>query len=99
MVTYEVNLDIEREVSADYLTWLKAHMDEIVSLEGFVDAQCHEVESSSEERLVLSVHYRIESREHLDSYFRDHAERLRGDGLTKFEGRFSAERRIYKELW
>ena len=99
MVTYEVNLEIEREVSAAYLSWLKEHVDEILALDGFVSAQCHEVESSSEERLVLSVHYRVESREHLDAYFRDHAERLRGDGMKKFEGRFSAERRIYKELW
>ena len=99
MVTYEVNLGVEREVAADYLAWLKPHMVEILSLEGFVEARCHEVESTGEELLLLSVHYRVESREHLETYFREHAERLRGDGLRKFDGRFSAQRRIYKELW
>ena len=38
------------------------------------------------------------SREDLEEYFQKHADRLRGDGLTRFEGKFTATRRILHSI-
>ncbi len=99
MITYEVNLEIEREVAEAYGVWLRAHVDELLAIDGFESAHCHEVESEADGPLRLTVQYRVQTREHLETYFQQHAPRLRGDGLAKFEGRFTAERRIYRDLW
>jgi hypothetical protein len=40
--------------------------------------------------------YRLASQEHLDAYFRDHAERMRADGMRRFGGKFSATRRVLR---
>jgi UMP-CMP kinase len=42
------------------------------------------------------VSYRVESREHLQEYFDVHSKRLRGDGIKRFNGKFTASRRILK---
>ena len=99
MITYEVNLEVEREVAEAYCDWLRAHVDELLGVEGFQEARCFEVESDTDGPLCLTVHYRVETRELLEAYFTEHAARLRGDGLARFEGRFRAERRIYQDLW
>ena len=99
MITYEVNLEIDREVAEAYGAWLRSHVDELLAIDGFQEAHCHEVESEPDGPLCLTVHYRVETREQLEAYFREHAARLRGDGVAAFEGRFSAERRIYRKLW
>ena len=97
MVIYEVNLVIQADIQQAYLSWLKAHIPEVLALDGFMGARCYEVETEGPE-LALTVHYSVETREHLETYFEVHASKLRGDGLTRFEGKFSAERRIYSEL-
>ena len=99
MITYEVNLVVDREVADAYGAWLRAHVDELLAVDGFREARCFEVEADEGGPLLLTVHYRVETREQLEAYFNEHAARLRGDGLAQFEGRFRAERRIYSDLW
>ena len=43
---------------------------------------------------VWSIHYRLKNRESLENYFREHAQRMRQEGLRRFAGKFSAHRRI-----
>jgi len=40
--------------------------------------------------------YRVDSRKLLEDYFDHHAARLRGDGLKKYGGKFTVDRRIMK---
>jgi hypothetical protein len=41
-----------------------------------------------------TVHYHLTDRDALDRYFEEDAERMRSEGADKFEGQFSAERRV-----
>lgn len=41
-----------------------------------------------------TVHYHLDSREALDRYFEEDAERMRAKGNDQFEGEVSAERRV-----
>ena len=40
------------------------------------------------------MRYHLESREALEQYLRDHAPRLRADGIARFGERFRATRRV-----
>lgn len=97
---YEVNLDLDAAIRAEYLAWLSAHMREICALPGFVGAQCWEVAEPAAEpgRVSLCVQYTLRDAAALDAYLREHAPRLRAEGEARFGGRFRASRRVLRRL-
>ena len=98
MVIYEVNLTVDVAIADAYAAWLAPHIDEVVAVDGFTSASWWIVETDGEDtsRVRWCVQYHVESRDALATYFRDHAERLRGDGLARFGGRFTASRRVLR---
>jgi hypothetical protein len=108
-VVYEVNLDVDGEVRDEFLSWLSEHVEEMLALEGFLGAEVYERSPEDDgagqdagggppARLLVTVHYRVRSRDALGAYFRDHAPRMREDGLRRFGGRFRASRRVLERL-
>ncbi len=95
MVIYEVNLLIDDEIYNDYYEWLKVHIQEMLVFKGFILCDIFEIESDKKE---LSVQYKVKSREDLEDYFLNHAEKMRNGGIKKFTGKFSANRRILKMI-
>ena len=97
---YEVSLDVDAAVAAEFLLWLRAHIGEICALPGFLGADLHEVDEPAPApgRLALCVRYRLRDAAALESYLRDHAPRMRAEGLARFEGRFGASRRVMRVL-
>lgn len=95
MLTYEVNLQVDESIAAEYRDWLREHVAEMLSLPGFVDATVFEVREPVEPgRMGMCVHYRLRDRAALDAYLRDEAPRMRDVGVKRFGGRFSASRRV-----
>jgi hypothetical protein len=99
-VVYEVNLDLDAAIRGEYLIWLAAHVEEICALPGFRGAVVFEVTDPppAPGRASLSVQYRLVDQAALDVYFRDHAPRLRSEGLARFGARFRASRRVLAAL-
>jgi hypothetical protein len=95
-VVYEVNLDLDAAIRDDYLAWLDAHIAEICALPGFTGAQRFEVidPAAAAGRISLCVQYALRDKAALDAYLRDHAPRLRAEGVAKFGDRFRASRRV-----
>lgn len=100
MIVYEVNLFVQRGDEAAFRAWLDAHVREIVALAGFIGAQVFEREQppADDGEFALCTQYRLRDQAALDAYLRDHAPRLRADGLARFAGRFRAERRVLRHL-
>ena len=98
MILYEVNLEIDAAIAADYRRWLREHMREILALPGFVSAELLEpIEPAPDTaRPALCVQYRLRDDAALAAYLREHAPRLRADGEARFGGRFSARRRVLR---
>lgn len=106
MLIYEVNLTVDGDVAPDFSAWLREHIREMLKLDGF-DAAALYVRSDDPDALPeddaptgarhWTVHYQVESRDHLRNYLDTHAERMRQDGLDRFEDRFAAERRVLKQ--
>jgi quinol monooxygenase YgiN len=94
MVVYEVNLHVDADVAGAYRDWLGGHVRAILEIEGFVGATLYEQEAAPDGRRHFTVHYRLRDRPSLDAYLRDHAARMREEGLARFGSRFSADRRV-----
>lgn len=94
MLIYEVNLDVDRGVAGAYAAWLGPHIGEVLAVDGFASAEWWSVDDAPAGRVLWCVQYRVQDRAALDAYLAHHAARLRGDGLTRFAGRFSASRRV-----
>lgn len=99
-LVYEVNLEVEDAIAADYRAWLHAHVAAILALPGFLDAGVHEVLEPAPPAgfAGLCVHYRLESEAAYTAYLRDHAPRMRAEGEARFGGRFRARRRVLRPL-
>ena len=97
-LVYEVNLEVEETIAADYRKWLRGHVAEILALPGFLGASISEVlEPAPTAGFVgLCVRYRLEGEAAFAAYLREHAPRLRADGEARFGGRFRAHRRILR---
>lgn len=96
MIVYEVNLFVQRGVEAEYRAWLDGHVREILALPGFLGAEVFERRepAPAEGELVLCTQYRLRDAAALADYLREHAPRLRAEGITRFGERFRAERRV-----
>ncbi|HEX6614463.1 MAG TPA: DUF4286 family protein [Rhodanobacteraceae bacterium] len=94
MIVYEVELDVDAALADEYLPWLRAHVQQMLSLPGFEGAEVFErLEPVPEPgRVGYCVHYRLRDRSDFDAYLRDHAPRMREQGLRAFGERVRASR-------
>lgn len=98
MIVYEVNLTVDSSIYDEYIEWLRAHIDEILELEGFMSALILESRAATHHHRSLVVHYRIESEEALNAYFEGPARRIRTDGAERFGDQATASRRVLRVL-
>jgi hypothetical protein len=97
-VAYEVNIDLDAAVEAEYRAWLRDHVAGILALPGFIGARVFDVldPPPAEDRVSICVHYRLHDEASLQAYFDQHAARLRAEGAARFGGRFRASRRVMR---
>ena len=97
-VVYEVNIDLDAGIEAEYRDWLRHHVAEILALPGFLDARVFDVidPPPAPGRIALCTQYLLRDEAALQAYFDLHAARLRGDGIARFDGSFNASRRILR---
>lgn len=104
MLIYEVNLDVDSHIYAEYLPWLQQHMNEICTLPGFINATLYKqiankLVSDIEENVHhLTVHYQLEDELSLESYLNNEAQRKRAQAIQLFGDSFRATRRILKKM-
>jgi hypothetical protein len=99
VIVYEVNLRVRREIADDYRTWLHLHVAQMLALPGVVSAEIFAVpEHDDAARVAMCAQYRMRDSDALDAYLRDHAARMRADGVARFGSGFSAERRVLLPL-
>ena len=93
MIIYNVTVNIDDSIHKEWLTWIKEHIPQVLATGKFTEAKLTKV--LVEEDLggvTYSVQYRATSREALDAYYKEDAERLRRDGLSKFADKMLAFR-------
>jgi quinol monooxygenase YgiN len=93
MVVYEVRVSVDAGVRESYRAWIDGHVREILALPGFERAELY-VEDADGGEPVFVIRYHLVSRAALEDYLRDHAPRLRAEGLARFGDRMRATRRV-----
>jgi hypothetical protein len=93
-VLYEVNLEADAAIEAAFDTWLRDHIADLLQFKGFLSAEILGDDSQPPGKVRRIVQYRLRDQAALDDYVRDHAPRMRAQGIEKFGDRFSTERRV-----
>ena len=93
MIIYNVTVNIEESIHAEWLGWIKEHIPQVLATGKFDKATLTKVLVEEDMGgLTYSVQYRSYSREALDAYYKEDADRLRTDGLKKFADKMLAFR-------
>lgn len=97
-IVYEVNIEVDGSAADEYRRWLRAHVAELLAIDGFLGAQQFEVVDppATAGCVGLCVQYRLRDAAALEAYLRDHAPRLRADGVARFGERMRARRRVLR---
>ena len=93
-VVYEVTLNIDREITAEFDEWLTAHVADMLELPGFISAETLESETGEENRVQRVTRYTLSGRDELEAYLAGPAAAMRQDGIDRFGDHFQATRRI-----
>ena len=84
MIIYNVTINVDKTITKEGLEWIKEHIPQVLATGKFKEAKLTKVFVEDDEADTYSVQYRAHSREALDLYYAEDAERLRGDGLKRF---------------
>ena len=85
MYIYNVTINIDEAVHNEWLTWMESHILDVLNTGRFLSAKLTEV--LVEEEMggkTYSVQYTANTREDLDDYYANEAEKLRGESSKKF---------------
>ncbi len=94
MMIYEVNLMIPANIKKEYNQWLVEHIEEMLTIDGFLKVELYEIETSNPTEYELCVQYYLENSQTMINYEQHHAERMRGDGISRWGTQVKASRRI-----
>ena len=93
MIIYNVTVNIDDSIAHQWLAWIKEHIPQVLATGKFTDAKLTKV--LVEEQMggqTYSIQYRAISKEALNAYYENDAEKLRQDGLSKFGDKMLAFR-------
>jgi hypothetical protein len=85
MYIYNVTANIEESIHEEWLVWIKEHIPQVLATGKFEKATLTKV--LVEEDMggtTYSIQYKSYSREALDAYYKEDADKLRQEGLKRF---------------
>ena len=93
MIIYNVTINIEQSAHKRWLQWMQnKHIADVLATGLFNNARLVKVLVEEDEGVTYSVQYFCDSREKLNEYYKNHAPKLRQDGLALFGDKMLAFR-------
>ncbi|WNH08826.1 DUF4286 family protein [Thalassobellus suaedae] len=93
MYIYNVTSNIDESIHEEWLTWIKEHIPKVLATGKFEKATLTKVLVEEDMGgVTYSVQYRSYSREALDAYYKEDADKLRDEGMKKFADKMLAFR-------
>ena len=94
MYIYNVTINIEDDVHTQWLDWMQnKHIPDMLGTGKFLKAKlCKVLVDEELGGTTYSIQYTTKDKETLERYYKEDADRLRADGLERFEGKFVAFR-------
>jgi hypothetical protein len=103
MYIYNVTVNIENSLEKEWLTWMETHILDVLNTGKFISAKLTEV--LVEEEMggkTYSIQYTANTREELDAYYKEDADKLQLESLKKFGDKmlaFRTELKLVKEFY
>jgi len=93
MIIYNVTINIDESIHNEWLTWIKEHIPQVLATGKFTEAKLTKVLVDEENgATTYAIQYRAKSREDLEAYYKEDAEKLRQDGSSRFADKMLAFR-------
>ena len=94
MIIYNVTVNVDESVHNEWLAWMKTeHIPQVLGTGKFEKATLSQVLVEEEMGgITYAIQYRSYSREALEAYYREDAERLRSEGQKRFADKILAFR-------
>ena len=93
MIIYNVTINVDESIHQEWFNWIQIHIPKVLSTGKFTEAKLTKVLVEDEMGgVTYSVQYRAKSREDLDLYYKEDADKLRQEGLSKFADKMLAFR-------
>ncbi|APY10805.1 hypothetical protein BWZ22_05945 [Seonamhaeicola sp. S2-3] len=93
MIIYNVTANIDESIHEEWLEWIKEHIPQVLGTGKFDKATLTRVLIEEETGgVTYSIQYRAYSREALDAYYKEDAQRLRADAQKRFADKMLAFR-------
>jgi hypothetical protein len=103
MYIYNVTINIDETVHEEWLTWMEIHIPNVLNTGKFLSAKLTEVLVDEEMGgKTYSVQYTANTREDLDTYYQEDADKLQTESLRKFGAKmvaFRTELKLIKEFY
>ena len=103
MYIYNVTINIDNSVHAEWLIWIQDHIQKVLATGHFLSAKMTQVLIEEEMGgLTYSIQYTAKTRDDLDSYYEQDAEKLRNEALVKFGDKmlaFRTELKVIQEFY
>lgn len=103
MYIYNVTINIDESVHKEWLVWIEQHIPEVLATGKFISAKMTQVLVEEEMGgVTYSIQYTAKTREDLDSYYSQDADKLRVSGLQKFADKmvaFRTELKVINEFY
>ncbi len=99
MYIYNVTINIEKAIEQDWLRWMQEkHIPEMLATGKFSEAKLCQVMVEEEQGVTYSIQYTTDSKETLEKYYHENADKLRQEGAALFKGKFVAFRTELKVI-
>lgn len=94
MYIYNVTINVDETIEKAWLRWMQEkHIPEMLATGKFSEAKmCQVMVKEDLGGVTYSIQYTTDSKETLDRYFKEDADKLRKEGLELFAGKFVAFR-------
>lgn len=99
MILYNVTVNIESGVEADWLTWMKdIHIPEVMETGMFVEHKIFKLLQDEPQGSTYSVQYFAKSMREIEEYQAKYASKLQQDHTNKFMNKFVAFRTLLEKV-
>lgn len=96
MIVYQVNCQVDTAIAEKWEQYFKdVHLDDVISTGCFYGYSFRK-EVNTEDRVLYSSEYYTTSAELLKKYDREFAQELRQEVVEKFNGHFTASRKVFE---
>lgn len=95
MIVYNVTVNVDTDVHAAWLAWMKEeHIPEVMATGLFVESRMFRVLADDEGGITYAIQYTAADMAHYERYRDEHAPRLQAKTQERYGGKFAAFRTL-----